>query len=204
MAKRAKTFDKVCAVYNRVSTTGQNPHTAMADLRAAAKHRGYSVGLAVAETGSGARNDRPGLQRVLDAARRGKVSAVLVSRLDRFGRSAADLATNIRALTAGGVEFVAVEQGLHVRTNGDATSQLLLTVLSGVAEFERDIIRARVVEGQRRARAAGRHIGRPQAEGPDAAAVRKLRARGRSWAEVATRLGCTTSMARRRYQQSSV
>jgi len=199
MTKRARTSGKACAVYNRVSTAGQNPHTAMADLRASAKQRGYSVALAVAETGSGARNDRPGLQRVLEAARHGKVSAVLVSRLDRFGRSAADLAANIRALTGGGVEFVAVEQGLHVRPNGDATSQLLLTVLSGVAEFERDIIRARVVEGQRRARAAGRHIGRPLADGPAGAEVRKLRKLGRSWAEVAEQLGCTVAMARRRF-----
>ena len=80
----------------------------------------------------------------------------------------------------------------------DAMSQLLLTVLSGVAEFERAIIRDRVVEGQRRAKAAGKHIGHPFAPGPTPAAVRKLRARGKSWSQVAKALGCTVATARRR------
>ena len=197
--KTGGTYGKACAaIYNRVSTNGQDPETAMDDLHSAAVQRGFDVALAIAETGSGARNDRPGLQRVLHAARRGKVSAVLVSRLDRFGRSSLDLLHNIQALTAAGVEFMSIEQGLHVKPNGDAMSQLLLTVLSGVAEFERAIIRDRVVEGQRRAKAAGKHIGRPFAPGPTPAAVRKLRARGKSWSQVAKALGCTVATARRR------
>ena len=134
--KTRGTYGKACAaIYNRVSTNGQDPETAMDDLHDAAVQRGFDVALAIAETGSGSRNDRPGLQRVLDAARRGKVSAVLVSRLDLFGRSNLDLLHNIRALTAAGVEFISIEQGLHVKPNGGAMSQLLLTVLSGVVEF---------------------------------------------------------------------
>jgi DNA invertase Pin-like site-specific DNA recombinase len=67
------------ALYHRVSTLDQEPTLARLGLRAA---------LQVEETGSGAPNDRPGLQRVMDAARRGDVDAVLVWKLDRFGRSA--------------------------------------------------------------------------------------------------------------------
>lgn len=205
MTKRRGTSGKACAVYHRVSTAQQgDPKRVLADLRRAAGQRGYSVAIAEAERGSGARNDRPGLQRVLEAARRGEISAVLVTRLDRFGRSAPDLLANIRALRDAGCEFIAIEQGLHVQPNGDAVSQLLLTVLSGVAEFEREIIRDRVLEGQRRARERGVHLGRPRDDGPDAAAVRRLRRAKRSWSEVADELGCSVAMARRRATDEAV
>jgi putative DNA-invertase from lambdoid prophage Rac len=204
VVKSGRTFGRPAALYNRRSTAGQgDPGDAMADLRQAAQQRGYHVAMEIAETGSGARNDRPGLQQVLDAARRGKLSAVLVQRLDRFGRSSLDLLANISALRDAGVEFIAVEQGLHVRPNGDAMSGLLLTVLSGVAEFEKAIIRSRVIEGQRRAMERGQHIGRPRAEGPTPGQVRKMRAAGKSWGTISKTLGCTVAMARRRYEESS-
>ncbi len=193
------TNDKRAAIYNRVSAIGQGAaDKPMADLSQIALQRGYVVALEVAETGSGARNDRPGLQRILEAARRGKIDAVIVTRLDRFGRSAPDLLANIRTLRDAGVTFLAVEQGLVFAPASDAVSQLLLTVLSGVAEFEREIIRERVVAGQRRAKARGIHIGRPFVPGPDVEAVRELRAAGKSWAEVGEELGCHPSLARRR------
>lgn len=189
----------LAVIYNRVSTSSQgDPAKAMAELRQAATQRGYAVELAVAETGSGARNDRPGLQRVLEAARRGKVGAVLVTRLDRFGRSSLDLLGNIRSLTDAGCRFVCTEQAIDVRPGGDPMGQLILTVLAGVAEFERAIIRDRVREGQRRAKAKGVHLGRPVGENaPHRAAVWALRERGASWAKVAAELGCTVASARR-------
>lgn len=197
VTKRGRTFGKA-AVYNRVSTSQQDATTAMADLKLAAKQRGYELAFAVAETGSGARNDRPGLQRVLDAARKGDIKAVIVARLDRFGRSSLDLLANINALRDAGVDFIAIEQGLHVQPNGDAMSQLLLTVLSGVAEFERTIIRDRVVEGQRRAKARGVVFGRPRDDGPAVDDVVRLRKAKKSWSEIAIALGCSVAMARRR------
>ena len=184
------------AVYNRVSTAGQDPTTAMAELEAAARKRGLEIALAIAETGSGAKNNRPGLQRVLDAARRGKVSAVVVTRLDRFGRSSLDLLANIRALTDAGVEFLAVEQGLHVRPDGDAMSQLLLTVLSGVAEFERALIRERVQAGLAAAKKRGVRLGRPRTR-PSADVVESLRAQGKSWKAISMELGAPIAACRR-------
>lgn len=187
------------AIYNRVSTSAQgDPVKAMVDLAAAARQRGYTVALEVAETGSGARNDRPGLQRILEAARRGKVEAVLVARLDRFGRSSLDLLGNIRTLTDAGVRFICTEQAIDVQPQGDPMARLILTVLAGVAEFERAIIRDRVVEGQRRARARGVVTGRsPDAGAPEPGRVQELRARGLSWADVSANLGCTVASARR-------
>ncbi len=81
------------------------------------------------ETGKGTNNDRPGLKRVLVAAQRGEIDAVLVWKLDRFGRSAFDLLGNIRQLEAAGVRFMAVTQGIDIRPQGDPMSRLLLTML---------------------------------------------------------------------------
>ena len=149
------------AIYHRVSTVDQNPTLARDELHAAAARLGGEVVLSIEEKGSGARNDRPGLQRLLDAARRGKVDAVLCWKLDRFGRSVLDVLANVRALDAAGVRFVVTTQGLDVRPGGDAMSRLILSVLASVAEFERDLIRERTRLGLRKARADGKRIGRP-------------------------------------------
>lgn len=70
--------------------------------------------LVVEETGSGAKAHRPGLLRVMDAARRGKVRAVLVWKLDRLGRSVLDLARNVDDLRRAGVRLVAMTQGIDL------------------------------------------------------------------------------------------
>ena len=75
------------ALYHRVSTADQDPAAARHELRAAASAQGYEIVLEVEETGSGARNNRPGLQQVMAAARRRQIDAVMVWKLDRFGRS---------------------------------------------------------------------------------------------------------------------
>src|SRR5262249_45966348 len=100
----------------------QNPELAREELRAGAVRLGYAVALGLEETGSGATNDRPGLAELLDAARRGKVEAVIVWKLDRFGRSALDLLANIRQLEDAGVRFVAVTQGIDTKPGGDPMS----------------------------------------------------------------------------------
>jgi DNA invertase Pin-like site-specific DNA recombinase len=113
------------AIYHRVSTLDQNPALARDELRAAAARLGAELVVDIEETGSGARNDRPGLQRVMEAARRGKLDAVLVWKLDRFGRSALDVLANIRDLDAAGVRFIATTQGIDIRPGGDAMSRLI-------------------------------------------------------------------------------
>jgi len=181
-----------------VSTRDQNPGLARRELRHAARTRGLTVALDIEETGSGAWNNRPGLRRVMEAARKGEVEAILVWKLDRFGRSSLDVLSNIRTLTNSGVRFVAVTQGLDVRPEGDAMSQLILTVLSGVAEFERSLIAERTALAAKVAREAGRPWGRRPESGPEPRAVKALRETGASWSQVATQFRCTVAMARRR------
>lgn len=195
----ANTHRRLRAVlYHRVSTREQNPRLARAELRAAASARRFRVVLEVEETASGRGSVRPGLDRVLGAAQRGAIDVVLVQRLDRWGRSTLDLLANLRRLRSAGVAFVAIAQGLEVRSQHDAVSDLTLTVLAAVAEFERAVIVDRTLDGLAAARRAGKKLGRPLGKhAPPPERVIALRAAGRTWSEIARRLGCTESSARR-------
>lgn len=186
------------ALYHRVSTREQNPRLARAELRAAAATRGLRVVLDVEEIASGRGSVRPGLERVLDAAQRGTLDVVMVQRLDRWGRSTLDLLANLRRLRSAGVGFVAIAQGLEVRQQPDAVSDLTLTVLAAVAEFERAVIVERTLDGLAAARRAGKKLGRPLGKGaPSPERVAELRAAGESWTAIARRLRCTVASARR-------
>lgn len=185
-------------VYHRVSTVDQDTSLAREELRRAALARGFTVAEEIEETGSGARNDRPGLGRVMDLVRRGKMDVVIVWKLDRFGRSALDLLTNIEALTGSGVRFVATSQGLDVGPDGDAISSLIVTVLAGVAAFERELIRERTLLGLDKARAKGVRLGRPTVlSAADVALIHLHRSQGLPWSEVARKFGCSVSTAKR-------
>lgn len=186
------------ASYHRVSSLDQDPTLARRELEAWTARAGGRVVMQVEESASGAWNGRPGLVRVLEAARRGEIDVVAVWKLDRWGRSALDVLANIESLTSAGVRFVAISQGLDAKPDGDAMSRLMLTVLAAIAEFERDLIRERTHVGLARARDKGVQLGRPREGGPAPAKVAKLRGAGRSWSEIAAALKCSVAMARRR------
>jgi putative DNA-invertase from lambdoid prophage Rac len=186
------------AVYHRVSTLDQDKTLARDELGAWVARQGGTVALAIEETGSGARNNRPGLRRILDAARRGEIDCVCVWKLDRWGRSTMDVLANIEALKTAGVRFVAISQGLDVKARGDAISDLILTVLAGVATFERDLIRERTLLGIAKARKRGIKLGRPRNAGPTREQVDKLREAGKSWAAIAEHYDTNVMLVRRR------
>lgn len=136
--------------YARVSTDGQT----LDAQRAALKDAGAAV--VFEETVSGARADRRQLTRALDQLSPGDV--LLVTRLDRLARSTRDLLNILAAIG---------ERGASFRSLADAWAdtstphgRLMLTVLGGLAEFERELIRARTGEGRERARARGVKMGR--------------------------------------------
>lgn len=184
------------ALYHRVSTADQNDQSGRVELERAAARMGATIVDNVTETGSGARNDRPGLRRVLKLARSGAVDAIVVWKLDRWGRSSLDVLANIEALQHAGVRFVAVSQGLEIKPEGDALSRLQLTMLAAVAEFERELIVDRTKLGLANARANGVILGRPRVERPTPQAVQRLRAKGWSWSQIAGELGCSIWIAR--------
>jgi DNA invertase Pin-like site-specific DNA recombinase len=139
--------------YARVSTDGQSVDAQVKQLRAAGAEKVFR------ETASGAKSDRRELARAIKALAEG--DTLLVTRLDRLARSTRDLLNTLDAVAKAGAGF----RSLHDAWADTTTphGRLMLTVLGGLAEFERDLIRARTSEGRERAKARGVHLGRPLA-----------------------------------------
>jgi DNA invertase Pin-like site-specific DNA recombinase len=109
------------------------------------------------ETASGARSDRPQLAKVLRLLKEG--DTLIVARLDRLARSTRDLLNTLHAVGKKGAGFKSLADAWADTTTPHG--RLMLTVLGGLAEFERELIRARTGEGRARAKAKGIHTGRP-------------------------------------------
>src|SRR5215469_16817568 len=137
------------AVYARVSTTDQNCELQIRELQACADRQGWSIVDTYQDTMSGAKANRPDLNRLMLDARARKFDCLLVWKLDRFGRSLVDCLNNIRTLEENGIRFIAVTQGLDTDQQNPA-SRFLLHVLGAAAEFERSLIRERTQAGQER------------------------------------------------------
>lgn len=188
------------ALYARVSTSDQKTNAAQLEtLRDYAAKRGWEVVLEVAEVGSGAkiRKKREGL---LAALRRREADAVLVYKLDRWGRSLADLVATLQELTDIGVAFVSLSDAIDMTT---ASGRAFAGMLSVFAAFERDLIRDRVRTGLERARKTGAKFGRPAPTSAGwpaqrhAARIRALAAEGLSPGKIAKQLGTHRTSVRR-------
>jgi DNA invertase Pin-like site-specific DNA recombinase len=136
--------------YARVSTGGQTLDAQITQLKAAGAERVFR------EKVSGARADRPELKRLLRALGPGDV--VLITRLDRLARSTRDLLNILAGFAESGVGFRSLNDAWADTTTPHG--RLMLTVLGGLAEFERELIRARTGEGRAKAMAKGVRFGR--------------------------------------------
>jgi putative DNA-invertase from lambdoid prophage Rac len=130
------------------------------------------------------------LNALMKAARQRRFDAVLVWKLDRFGRSLKHLVTSLDDLHAVGVAFVSLKEGLDLST---PTGRLMFHIIGAIAEFERELIRERVKAGMALARAKGRTLGRPRAE-VDMTDVSARRAAGESLRSIAHDLGVSASL----------
>lgn len=139
------------AIYARVSTTDQNCELQIRELQAYAERQSWSIAETYQDAISGAKANRPALNRLMFDARARKFDCLLVWKLDRFGRSLVDCLNNIKTLEENGVRFIAVTQGLDTDLQNPA-SRFLLHVLGAAAEFERSLIRERTQAGQARYR----------------------------------------------------
>jgi DNA invertase Pin-like site-specific DNA recombinase len=137
--------------YARVSTDGQSLASQDAQLHAAGCAKVYS------EKISGARNDRPELAKLLRRLNEGDV--LIVTRLDRLARSTRDLLNILDTIAKAGASFKSLGDSWADTTTPHG--RLMLTVLGGLAEFERSLILARTGEGRRRAKDRGVQFGRP-------------------------------------------
>lgn len=148
------------ALYARVSTAQQKTiPDQLAELAQYAGRRRWQCALTRYEIASGVDDDRSARAEVLDAARRREIDAVLVWKLDRWGRSMTDLVTTLHELAELGVAFVSVTEGFDLTTSA---GRALAGMLAVFAEFERDVRAERARAGIERARRAGKHMGRPR------------------------------------------
>ena len=154
--------------YARVSTDDQNLDL---QIDALTKH-GIPKSYIFTDKMSGAKSDRPGLAKCLDALQDGDV--LVVWRLDRLGRSMQHLITVVEDIRGRGIGFRSLSEGAIDTTN--ASGELIFNIFSALAQFERRLIQERTKAGLAVARARGRHGGRPRIESEEAKvlAARKL------------------------------
>jgi DNA invertase Pin-like site-specific DNA recombinase len=147
------------AMYARVSTLDQEPENQLRELRRYAEARGWQAIEYVDKGVSGARESRPALDELVTAARRRRFDTLVVWRLDRLGRNLRHLIMLLDELTAIGVGFVSLGEGIDTST---PAGRLQLHILGAIAEFERARIAERVRLGVARAKAQGKRLGRPR------------------------------------------
>jgi DNA invertase Pin-like site-specific DNA recombinase len=181
-------------LYARVSTHEQQTLPMQIEsMGEYAKRRGMDVVLQVEDIGSGTLS-RPRREKLLYAARKREIDVILVWRLDRWGRSLADLVSSLQELNNVGVGFVSLSEALDMTT---ASGRALMGMLAVFAEFERDILRGRVKAGIAEARKKGRPHGRLNTTAQYSEETAKLAKEGMSKSEIARKLGIGRTTVRR-------
>jgi DNA invertase Pin-like site-specific DNA recombinase len=187
------------AIYARVSTVDQHNAIQIRELTEYVQRRGWVLAGTYQDTMSGAKANRPGLDKLMADARQRRFDAVLVWKLDRFGRSLVHCVSGIQELSSLGIRFIATSQGLDT-DESNPTSKLLMHILAAVAQFERELIRERTLAGIRVAQANGKQVGRPKRVFRRDELVR-LREDGQSWRAIASKLGIPVMTAVDAYRE---
>ncbi len=183
------------AIYARVSTVLQDYGLQVNELKEFAERSKWEV-IEYAEKASGkAGSKRPVLDQLMADARMRKFDAVLVWKLDRFGRSLSHLIENIRVLDTYGVRFIAPTMGIDT-DNRSPMGKFIIQLFGALAEFERELIVERVRAGVAEAKRQGKHCGRPPKVFRRDEAIR-LREKGWSWRSIARKLKESVGTIRR-------
>ena len=178
------------AIYARVSTKDQSCELQLRDLRAFCVARKFSVLREYIDVGeSGAKDSRPQLNELMADARKRKLDAVIVWRFDRFARSTKHLLLALEEFRSLGIQFISYQENIDTSS---PLGQALFTIVSAVAQLERDLIRERVRAGLRNAKLKGKTLGRPPLT-VDRDRIARLRASGASIREIAAQLEVSTA-----------
>jgi len=170
--------------YARVSTYGQTLDAQLDQLRAEGCTKVYR------EKASGARADRRELVKLLKELDAGDV--VTVTRIDRLARSTFDLFAIVKRIVDAGAQFRSLAEPWA--DTSTSTGRLMIAVLGGLADVERDLIRTRTAEGRARATARGQHMGRPPRLTPaQKAEAQERRENGATLSELARSYGVSQS-----------
>jgi DNA invertase Pin-like site-specific DNA recombinase len=180
---------KRIALYARVSTDKQTVENQLIELRSLCERQGYTIVQEYTDNGiSGAkgRNDRPALDAMLKASTQRKFDMVMCWSIDRLGRSLQNLVEILNELQALGIDLYFQQQSMDTST---PSGRMIFSVFGAIGEFERNLIRERVLAGQQRAKANGVKLGRPSKMNDGMrSAVKLLREKGMGIKQIAREL----------------
>lgn len=146
-------------LYARVSKSGQHLETQMMELRDYCQRNNYEIIEEYLDNGiSGAKDNRPAFNKMLDDMRNRKINCILTYKLDRIGRSLQHLLNLFEEFQNRGIEFISLTQNINTST---PEGKMFLRMLMVLAEYERELIVSRINSGLDRARKEGKTLGRP-------------------------------------------
>ena len=187
------------AIYARVSTKDQSCALQVRDLKVYCAARKFTIFREYIDEGeSGAKNSRPELNELMADARKRKFDAIVVWRFDRFARSTKHLLLALEEFRSLGIQFISYQENIDTSS---PLGQALFTIVSAVAQLERDLIRERVNAGIRHARACGKRLGRPRRI-VDRDDIVRLQAEGISLRGIAKKLGVGYGTVRLRLRRA--
>ena len=180
---------KKVAIYARVSTDKQTCENQLQELRATAERMGYTVVAEFVDSGiSGmkTRQDRPALDSLMKSATQRKFDMVMCWSIDRLGRSLQNLVEILNEMQSMKIDMFFLQQGMDTTT---PSGRMIFSVFGAIGEFERNLIRERVIAGQKRAVANGVKIGRPSKMNDGMrSAIKLLREKGMGIKQIAKQL----------------
>lgn len=181
-------------IYARVSTQDQKTLSMQVNaIKEYAQSRNWEIKYIEEEISSGAKN-LPRRNELIKAAKRREIDVIIVWKLDRWGRSVADLFSSLNELTSVGVGFISITEAMDLTTPIGRAMTGLLTVF---ADFERELLRERVKAGIEHSRSKGKPHGRPKSASLKESEVRQLYADGLNKSQIAKKLNISRTSVRR-------
>ena len=149
------------AIYARVSTVNQTVENQFQELRIVAERNGWTIVAELSDngiSGSKGRDQRPAFDELLKRATRREFDLIMVWAIDRLGRSIQHLVGFMNEIQSLNVDLYVHQQAIDTTT---PSGRMIFGIFSALGEYERELMRERIMAGQRRARSQGVKIGRP-------------------------------------------
>jgi DNA invertase Pin-like site-specific DNA recombinase len=162
----------------------------ISDLRAYAQARGLNIVKEYIDYASGSKNDRENYVRLLNDTRKRRADIILVWRFDRFARSTKELLNALEEFNNLGVDFISFKENVDTST---PAGKILFTMISAFAEFERAIIRERVIAGIEKARNRGVKFGRPKISSSKIKQAKEMKEKGIGYKTIIQKLQISKS-----------
>lgn len=181
---------RVC-LYSRVSTEKQNCENQLIELRQTAERLGYTVVHEYVDhgiSGTKGRDERPSLDRMLKDASTKKFEMVMIFDITRLGRSLQHCIETLNYLNSIGVDLFFQKQSIDTST---PVGRLTFSLLASLGEYERELIRERIIAGVNRAKESGKKLGRPSSVTDGMKnAIQILRDKGMGIVAISRQLNC--------------